>query len=150
MATEAVDAGLEWVPLKTAAQRLKLTADEFERLAEEATFATRILARARLVLWSDVDAYIDRSRTAPRGFAGWTRRRYLSDRLLHEVDREEPIPGVDLMDALGGRYGWSDGNIARVLGVTGRCVSHYRLQGVPKGRQDQMRAMLAPKRAKIV
>jgi hypothetical protein len=68
--------------------------------------------------WATVEAYIARSRI--------TR----VDETPHR-DPDRPIRGVALLDLVQARFGWSDRQLARALGVTPAVVSGYRRSGVP-------------------
>jgi hypothetical protein len=66
--------------------------------------------------WTTVEAYIARSRI--------TR----VDESLHR-NCERLVPGVTLLDRVQARFGWSDRQLARALGVTPAVVSRYRRTG---------------------
>ena len=82
--------------------------------------------------WQSVEAFIARSRiTAPM------------ERLVRQVDRSEAPPGAARMDAVRGRFGWSDHDLADALGVDWSQASPYRVYGVPDGMSESLAGCLA-------
>jgi hypothetical protein len=78
--------------------------------------------------WTTVEAYIARSRI--------TR---VDDSLHRDPDR--PVRGVAMLDQVQSRFGWSDRQLARALGVTPAVVSRYRRSGVPNFQACRLRRL---------
>jgi hypothetical protein len=78
--------------------------------------------------WTTIEAYIARSRIT---------RVYES---LHR-NRQRPAPGVALLERVQARFGWSDQQLARALGVTPVVLSRYRRNGVPNYQSCRLRRL---------
>jgi hypothetical protein len=78
--------------------------------------------------WTTVEAYIARSRVT---------------RVDESLRRDplRPVRGVPLLDRVQARFGWSDRQLARALGVTPAVVSRYRRSGVPDYQSCRLRRL---------
>jgi hypothetical protein len=52
-----------------------------------------------------------------------------------------PIPGVNLLDQIEARFGWSDHDVADALRVWPSAVSRYRVNGVPNSKIPALRRL---------
>jgi hypothetical protein len=119
----ASNAAEGWVSVSEAARRLSMSPSSFKEWAASED-GIEIVRRGRHpgVKWSSVEKTISRSRV-----------RAVTHRLLRSSDPELPIHGVGTLDAARAKLG-SDGQIARMLGVTAATVSRWRVDGVPDHR----------------
>jgi hypothetical protein len=80
--------------------------------------------------WTTVQAHIARSRI-----------RSVDESLRRHADPGRPVRGVTLMDRVQSRFGWSDRQLARALGVAPAAVSGYRRSGVPDYQASRLRRL---------
>jgi hypothetical protein len=118
----------EWVTAAEAARRLGMSAAWLKSLAKTEQIYIAPRGGRPGVDWSTVEAYIARSRV--------TR----VDESLHP-NRELAVPGIALLDRVQTRFGWSDRQLARALGVTPAVVSRYRRSGVPNYQSCRLRRL---------
>jgi hypothetical protein len=78
--------------------------------------------------WTTVDGYIAR-----------TRVRWVDESLRPHGDPGRPVRAVTLLDRVQFRFGWSDRQLARAVGVTPAAVSRYRRSGVPDHHACRLR-----------
>ena len=75
-----------------------------------------------------MEAYIARSQV-----------RSVDEGLRPLADPGRPVRGVSLMDGVQSRFGWSDRQLGRVLGVAGAALSRCRRSGVPEFQAGRLR-----------
>jgi hypothetical protein len=108
----------EWVTVAEAARRLGMSAAWLKSFAKSEQITVVPRGGRPGVDWTTVEAYIARSRIN------------LVDESLHR-DPDRPVRGVPMLDRVQSRFGWSDRQLARALGVTPSVVSRYRSSGAP-------------------
>lgn len=122
----------EWVTVAEAARRLAMSPSWFKEMAKAEGISVGRRGRAPGVRWSEVEALIARSRI--------TR---VDHTLLRSVRPDVEPRGVDLMDAVRSRFGWSDHDLADAVGVSWSWLSRWRVQGVPQRHTEALRDLLA-------
>jgi hypothetical protein len=118
----------EWVTVGEAARQLGMSAAWLKSFAKTEQIVVIPRGGRPGVDWTTVEAYIARSRI--------TR----VDESLHP-NRELAVPGIALLDRVQTRFGWSDRQLARALGVTPAVVSRYRRSGVPNYQSCRLRRL---------
>jgi hypothetical protein len=118
----------EWVTVAEAARRHGMSAAWLKSFAKTEQIYVAPRGGRPGVDWSTVEAYIARSRV--------TR----VDETLHR-DPRRPVRGVALLDRVQARFGWSDRQLARALGVTPAAVSRYRHRGVANYQSCRLRRL---------
>jgi hypothetical protein len=120
----------EWVTVPEAARRLGMSLGSFRSLAREEGIEVCRRGHRPGVNWGDVARFIARSRV--------TR---VDETLLRQVHAGRPIPGVNLLDEIEARFGWSDHDVADALRVWPSAVSRYRVNGVPNVKIAALRRL---------
>jgi hypothetical protein len=107
----------------------------FRSVAKEEGIEVCRRGRQPGVNWGDVERFIVRSRIAR-----------VNETLLRQVDAGRPIPGVNLLEGIEARFGWSDHDVEDTLRVWPSAVSRYRVNGVPNIRIPALRrlALMSP------
>jgi hypothetical protein len=118
----------EWVTLAEAARRLGMSAAWLQSFAKSEQIVVARRGNRPGVDWTTVEAYIARSRITG------------VDESLHR-DPNRSVRGVELLDRVQSRFGWSDRQLARALGVTPAVVSRYRRSGVPNFQACRLRRL---------
>jgi hypothetical protein len=118
----------EWVTIAEAARRLGMSAAWLKSFAKSEQIYVAPRGGRPGVNWTTVEAYIARSRVRS------------IDETLHR-DPDRPVRGVPLLDLVQSRFGWSDRQLARALGVTPAMVSRYRRSGVPNYQSCRLRRL---------
>ncbi len=121
---------VEWVTVPEAARRLGMSPGSFRSVAKEEGIEVCRRGRQPGVNWTDVKRFIARSRI--------TR---VNETLLRQIQAGRPMPGVDLLDEIEARFGWSDHDVADALGVWPSAVSRYRVNGVPNRKIPALRRL---------
>jgi hypothetical protein len=121
----------EWVTEPEAARSsLGMSVSSFRSVAKEQGIEVWRRSRQPGVKWTDVEAFIARSRIIR-----------VDETLLRQVER--PIPGIDLLDQVKVRFGCSDHDLADALRVWPSTVSRYRVRGVPNVKIPAPRRLAA-------
>ncbi len=87
-----------------AARRLDRSPSWFRALAKDEGIPIERRGRHPGVDWAEVEAFIARSRI-----------HRVDETLLRQVEPEQPVGGIDLLEAVEARFGWSDHDVADAL-----------------------------------
>jgi hypothetical protein len=120
----------KWVTMPEAARRLGISPGSFRSVAKEGGIEVCRRGRQPGVNWGDVERFIARSRI--------TR---VNETFLRQVDAGRPMPGVNLLDEIEARFGWSDHDLADALRVWPSVVSRYRVKRVPNIKIPALRRL---------
>jgi hypothetical protein len=119
----------EWVTVREAARRLGMSGAWFKSFAKNEDIHAR-RGNQPCVDWTTVETYIARSRI--------TR---VDESLRPKPDLRRPVWGVALLDRVQSRFGWSDPQFGRALGVTPAVVLRYRRNGLPDHQVSRLRRL---------
>jgi len=135
----------EWLTVDQAAAELGLSPSGFRGLAKTEHLTIRRRGRQPGVWRADLDAYLERARIQPGQMTALSRDHRRSARFgAHEpyartIDAH--VPGLGEANVLRDELGWTDADIADLLGIHYSNVSRRRINGFSAEQVTKMRQL---------
>jgi hypothetical protein len=136
----------EWLTIGEAAARLGLSPSGFRGLAQAEGIPVERRGSRPGVRATEIVAFIERARIRPGEFPDEdlepipVRPGDMTEGFIRAY--VDGVPGVEEADAIRRRFGWSDHDLAKALGVDWSVLSRYRVKGFPAHRVQQLRALI--------